>query len=302
MNREMRMRFDSTGSRIGLFLLLTLALSSVFWALVIIQGKLGGGLGTYVRGLMWCPGVAALLTCRIARIDIGVIGWRWGRTRWQVAAWLLPLLYAGVAYGIVWATGLGGFGSPEFFKRVAEGFGWTTAPNAAVLVFFLSTATLGVIGALPWALGEEIGWRGFLAPAMHRQFGFTRGALLTGVIWALWHAPILLFADYNSGTPWWFGFSCFLVLVVCDSVMMAWLRMRSGSVWTAAILHASHNALIQVFFTPATSPRGDITPYAIDEFGFMLALVALPLAFWFWHRRDRLPVDAGADPSLEPIR
>lgn len=294
------MRFETASSRIGLFLLLTLALSSLFWALIIVSGHVGGGLGTYVKGLMWCPGVAALLTCRIARIDVGIIGWRWRQTRWQLVAWLLPLAYAAVAYGIVWATGLGGFGNPEFARRVAEGFGWTTAPEAAVLAYFLSTATLGVIGALPWALGEEIGWRGFLAPAMHGKFGFTRGALLTGGIWALWHTPILLFADYNSGTPWWFGLSCFAVLAVSDSVVMAWLRMRSGSVWTAAILHASHNALIQMFFTPFTSERGEVTAYAIDEFGFMLALVVLPLAVWAWRRRRLLPAEATSPSSMEP--
>jgi hypothetical protein len=54
------------------------------------------------------------------------------------------------------------------------------------------------------------------------------------------------------------------------SVIMAWLRLSSGSLWTAAVFHASHNQFIQVFFTPATSMRGTKTSFAIDEFGFAL--------------------------------
>ena len=286
------MQFDTAKSRIGLFLLLTLALSSVFYALIIASGHLGGGFGFYVKGLMWCPGVAALLTCRIARLDFDILGWRWGETKWQLAALLTPLLYAAIAYAIIWGAGFGGFGNPETVSHLITGFGWTAAPPwLSIVVYFIFIATLGVLRELPWALGEEIGWRGFLAPAMHRQFGFTRGAVLTGLVWALWHAPILIFADYNSGTPWWFGFPCFVLLAVSASVMLSWLRLRSGSVWAAAIFHASHHAFIQDFFTPLTSARGAITPYAMDEFGFVLAAVAPLFAIWFLRNRNRLSAD-----------
>ena len=45
-----------------------------------------------------------------------------------------------------------------------------------------------VINALP-AMGEEAGWRGFLAPALERRFGAKGSALLTGLIWGIWHTP-----------------------------------------------------------------------------------------------------------------
>ena len=125
------------------------------------------------------------------------------------------------------------------------------------------------------ALGEEIGWRGFLGPRMVERFGFTAGALLTGVVWASWHLPILLFADYHSAAPSWFGVSCFAIMVVSMSIIMAWLRRLSGSLWTGAIFHASHNLFVQSFFTPATRSRGTATAYAIDEFGFALPATVL---------------------------
>jgi membrane protease YdiL (CAAX protease family) len=135
------------------------------------------------------------------------------------------------------------------------------------------------------ALGEEIGWRGFLAPHLVGRLGFTSGAVLTGLIWTAWHLPILLFADYNSGTPWWFALPCFAVMVVSLSVILTWLRLKSNSVWPCAILHASHNLFIQSFFTPLTGPSGKLTPYLIDEFGLALPAITSVLALVLWWRR-----------------
>src|ERR1019366_1011324 len=145
-----------------------------------------------------------------------------------------------------------------------------------------------MIGSTARALGEEIGWRGFMAPRMVAQWGFTRGAVVAGIIWAAWHMPLLLFADYNSGTPWWFALSCFAVLVIASRVMLTWIRLKSQSAWPCAILHASHNLFIQAFFTPLTAPRGAVTAYAIDEFGVALPAVALVIAFLFWRARDQV--------------
>ena len=97
--------------------------------------------------------------------------------------------------------------------------------------------------------------------------------------------PIILFADYNSGTPVWFAIACFAVMVIGLSFAFAWLRLRSRSVWPAAILHGSHNLFIQEWLTPITARSGRITPYAIDEFGFMLPLVCSVMAIVFWRVR-----------------
>jgi uncharacterized protein len=94
--------------------------------------------------------------------------------------------------------------------------------------------------------------------------------------------PVLLFADYNSGTPWWFALSCFAVMVVAISVVLTWIRLRSNSVWPCAIFHASHNLFIQGFFSPLTATKGRWTPYAVDEFGVAVPAVAIVFAILFW--------------------
>jgi uncharacterized protein len=273
-------------SAIGTFLVLTFAFSAVFYALILISGRVGGGAGRYVTGLMWCPGLAALLTCRIHGIPITALGWRWAGFRYQAASYVLPAAYSLVAYAVIWGTGLGSLPNPTFLRESIDAVGIGAMPSwAAVMLMVVLTAVYGFIRSCGNALGEEIGWRGFLAPHLVRTRGFTGASLITGCIWAAWHYPVLLFADYNLGTPGWYAVSCFTLMVIGLSVIYTWFRLRTGSLWTATFLHASHNLFIQAIFTPLTSDTGP-TRYAIDEFGFVLPLVIGATAVWFWRRRE----------------
>jgi CAAX prenyl protease-like protein len=100
----------------------------------------------------------------------------------------------------------------------------------------LAFVVFGSLQSLLSATGEELGWRGFLVPTLARSLSFGGTALLSGAIWAAWHVPLILFADYNAGTPAWFSVPCFAIMVVAIAVPMAWLRLRTASVWPAAIM------------------------------------------------------------------
>jgi len=155
------------------------------------------------------------------------------------------------------------------------------------VLFFIFTGIYGMTRSVSTALGEEIGWRGFLVPEVSKNNNYTKTSLIVGFIWAFWHFPILIFADYNSGTPAWFGLTCFTVMVVSISFVFTWFRLKSGSLWTGVILHASHNLFIQRFFTPITNYNSH-TKYYIDEFGIIVPGVCLIIAIYFWSRRGEL--------------
>jgi membrane protease YdiL (CAAX protease family) len=271
-----------------IFLLITFGLSSIYYFLIIHAGKLAAGGGLYVTGLMWSPALAAFITSRILKRKIADLGWHWGNPKYQLWAYLVPIIYSLVAYLIIWITGWGGFYNLEFVKGITTLFGWEHLSHGTIIVlFFIISGILGMVGSLSRALGEEIGWRGFLVPELAKTTNYTKTSLISGIIWSLWHYPILIFADYNSGTPVWFGLSCFTVMVVSLSFIFTWFRLKSGSVWTAAILHATHNLYIQHFFTPITSNTGN-TNYFVDEFGIVLPVVCLIAAIYFWTRRGEL--------------
>lgn len=253
------------------FLCLTFGLSAIFWWLIVSAGSLGAHGGVYVFALMWCPGTSALVTRLIFQHNVRGEGWtlRARAVRWAVLAYLLPLGYAIVAYGFVWATHLGGVDLSRFRSSV-----W----------YFL---VLGSAASLLSATGEELGWRGFLVPALANRMSFSRVAALSGAIWAAWHVPLIVFADYNGGTPSWYSVLCFAVMVVAMGFPFAWLRLRSGSVWPAAILHASHNLFVQGFFDRVTVDTGP-TKWLTGEFGAALALALVAVAWLFWRARGAI--------------
>jgi uncharacterized protein len=279
---------------IATFLLLTFGLSSLAWAPVISSGSLKAGGGLYVAPLMWCPGLAAIATRLLFQRNLRGFGWRPGKPRYLLLGYVLPLGLTALVYSGVWLTGLGRFSPADLAGALSSSYG--VALNSGVTlvpIAFAVTATVFVVLGALTALGEELGWRGFLVPELARSTSFHRVALISGGIWAAWHAPVIVFADYNAGTPAWYSVACFSATVVSVGVVSAWLRLRSGSVWPVVLLHASHNAFMQTFFDPATAST-ELTPFVTTEFGLGLALVWFGVAAYLWRRPPtrRAPIDA----------
>ncbi len=279
---------SKTIQKIITFLVITLIISSIFYYFILSAGTLEASGGIFVLGLMWSPGIAGIITQFFFEHTLRGLGWKPGKFKYLAIAWLLPLVYSLVVYGITWLTGLGGFPDPEMMRYIEGRWGGlTSSPALQILLTLAFTALLGLLG-LASALGEEIGWRGLLVPELFKVTSFTKTALISGAVWTLWHLPLLFFADYNlPGAPRWYAGIMFAVMVSGISFAFAWLRLKSGSLWTAALLHAMHNVFIQSFFTPLTV-QNKITPYIIDEFGVGLALMAVVVALVFWSKRDEL--------------
>jgi CAAX protease family protein len=270
------------------YLVIVFAFSSVFYFLILHSGSLGNGRGLYVLGLMWCPALAGMLTLRLNGRSIADLGWKWGETKYQVRSWYLPLLYASMAYAIVWIFHFGAFGNAEYYDSLTKTMHLGGPPWISIVMGMVLTGTYGMIRSVSSALGEEIGWRGFLVPELSKTTSFASTSFISGVVWSLWHYPILIYGDYNAGTPTWYGLLCFTVMVISMSFVFAWMRLKSGSLWTGAILHGSHNLYIQGIFTPLTRNTGK-TAWFIDEFGCVLPLVAIAFAIYFWSKRRELP-------------
>jgi membrane protease YdiL (CAAX protease family) len=153
-----------------------------------------------------------------------------------------------------------------------------------LLLLVLLQSSVGFVLSCATALGEEIGWRGFLAPRLLARHGFAAGSIAAGLLWAAWHVPVLFLSNYGEETPRAFAMACFTASLVGMSFVYSWLRLRSDSLWPAVFLHASHNTFISPMLSLLTADTGD-TAWAIDEFGFGLAIVSTLLAVWAWRRR-----------------
>ncbi len=181
-----------TWKKIALFYLLTLCFSDLFDALVLHAGKMDAGHLLYVTGAMWSSALAAFATKIFFGESVRDLPWRWGPARYAWLGYLIPIAYALPVYLVTWLTGPGGFYDAKFLDETAAKFGWANFPHAiALMLFVLLTGTLGLVGKLSRALGEEIGWRGFLVPELAKVVGFPAIGLISGLMWAAIGAVIV---------------------------------------------------------------------------------------------------------------
>jgi membrane protease YdiL (CAAX protease family) len=234
--------------------------------------------------LMWGgPALSAIVVRLVTERSLAGIGFGLTSPKWLLIALALPLAYGLPPYLIAWGAGLADFVPSQWSTVLPYGLhvdGLLPALGAIL--------TVGLFDKVSRALGEEIGWRGLLVPELLKVVSFRNTALISGVIWALWHFPLIIFADYKAaGTPVPFQLGCFAAMVVSSSFLYAWLRMRSVSVWPPALLHAAHNLLIQSVFDQATVNRHGAF-YVTTEFGCGIALFTILVA-WLILRRGPGP-------------
>lgn len=283
---------NRTKIRIATFLALTFGFSTIFYVLIIAGGE---GIAPWLLPLMLCPGVSAILTKLIFDRNLKGLGWKPGPVKWLGFAYLLPILYGAVVYGMTWLVGQGGF-TTDAIAGVASELGMSDASSVQlVAVYTLVLGTLVFVrSGLPGGLGEELGWRGFLFPELQRMTSFTTASLIGGAVWALYHLPLILFADYHSTAPRAFAVGVFFISTIAHTFVNNWLRTKSGSVWPAVFLHASHNVFFNNVYDPLMA-RYPLTDFFVTEFGLGLMVINVLMALYIWARRDKLP----ATPSIQ---
>ncbi len=271
-------------------------LFSLPWYVLVIHSKnLSMDRGFVVHTLMWCPTLAALLTCYLGGLKIASLGFRWPKMRYIGLGYGLPILYALLAYVPFWIGVPGSLDVRGFAAASESALSLHTSAGALLLNLFLLLG-YGAISATTSGLGEEIGWRGFLFPSLFRLVGPVGAIFASGIIWATWHYPGILGSDYNSGGPAWVAIVCFTWMVIAGAAIFGWLRVKSGSVWPAAIAHGSHNLFIQAICDPMTRQTKTSAIWT-TEFGLLLAITTTIIALICW-----LKYPLGKEDELEFLR
>ena len=261
---------------------------AVFLALLV--GLSAGGYWLIFRlesatPLMMSVGLAAILTCLIRGHELASLGWAWGSWKYQWLSYALPLGMIATAYLLIWGGGFGNWYDASFVLERNQDYHLDSWSDGAVIAFhFAVTATLSFLLLLPSVLGEELGWRGFLVPELGKWMGYTGVSLVSGLLWAVWHWPMIFMGIYgNKVAPLSFQLLAFTLFIVANGFILAYLRLKSNSVWTAVIFHMSSNVFMQKFFTPMTEGTAP-SAWFVDEFGIVPALVTLLVAGWFWRK------------------
>jgi membrane protease YdiL (CAAX protease family) len=269
-----------------IFAILALALALVMIPVVT---------GSFITKIayMWTPGIAALVMLLVVTRDgFSREGWkslglhRLGLSVWWIAL-LAALLIGVIATAIVWATPLASF----------------VVPNGAVGE--ISDFLIGgiVLGTLVIAMGEELGWRGYLLPRL-LPLGRTRALVLVGLIQAAWHMPLIFFtaAVYPPEANKLIVLPLFVATIMGESFFLGPLRLYTGSVWPASLGHATFNGLKVTLaaFTVTSSPIV-VYDYLAGDAGILIVVGLAVVGIWLAYRfrsspdtpQDDAPLDIG---------
>ena len=95
---------------------------------------------------------------------------------------------------------------------------------------------------VPFFFGEEYGWRFFLQPRLQKKFGKIKGVILLGVIWGIWHLPLVLFY-YSTPENFFYAVTHQIMCCIFLSIVFAYFYEKSGSLWCVVSFHSINNAI-----------------------------------------------------------
>lgn len=225
-----------------------------------------------------------------------------GLHRLGVRAWPVaiggPLLVLGLAYGLVWSTGVADFAVPAKFTEESARLGIPVG----LLVPFSILVTMFTIG-LVFSLGEEIGWRGYLLPRLE-FLGAWGAVLLTGLAHALFHLPFIFFTTlYHAGGNRLIVIPLFVLTLALVGMFLGYLRLRTGSVWPAVLAHSAHNSTWAVLSALVAGSSPLANEYLAGESGLLVILGYGALGGWLMYtltkkRSSEVPT-ASAEAAAE---
>ena len=168
-----------------------------------------------------------------------------------------------------------GLGQPvNVAELLAQAAGGQTAEVAAIpdwlllVIVGVQAVVLGPVLALPIAFGEEYGWRGYLQGELIK-IGKVRGILLVGVIWGLWHAPIIAMGHNYPGYPV-LGIFLMTLYTIALGFLFGYAVLKSGSVWLAAFLHGLNNQVASFLMAMVYRPDDPVFAFGIGLYGLIV--------------------------------
>ncbi len=236
---------------------------------------------------MWGPGIAAIITTLfIAKVPFSSLRLNTlGPKRFYLWAWFLPVVLTLLSGLFTVLFGIAKLDLNFTMIRTAmeAAAGGNEVPvEVIVLSQTLLSLTLAPFLNMLFTMGEELGWRGFLLPRL-MPLGQWKAALWSGVIWGVWHAPVIVQGHNYPGYP---VLGVFMMIIFCIllGTIITWLYINTKSPWVAALAHGSVNAIAGV-------PVLFLAPGFNMAFGGTLAAptawigMALFIAWLVWTKR-----------------
>ena len=277
----------------------------VAWILQIAAGLLfQNGYRIGYSALLSLSMFAPLLAAGVSGYGLRQLGWKLQlrkNLRWLLIAWLLPTILGMIGAALYFLVTPDAWDTTFSYANGllgAEGLRQLEA-NGLSLKQYAVISTISAVSYAPFinmllTIGEEVGWRGTMYPELKARFGETKGRIIGGIIWGIWHWPIMLLAGYEYGTAYWgapiTGPLLFCVITVAMGILLDFLYEKTMSIWVPALCHGAINAFAGVpilFLKPAYADKLLLGPLMVGLIGG-LPLILTATAICIVSKRKRI--------------
>lgn len=258
---------------------------------------------------MFMPMIGAFITNKIIgkeeKIDLRLRPKLKGNIKEYLLAWFGPAIFTAVGAVVFFLI------NPEMFSPTFEAFriamkpaldAGTITPDLISVVLISQVVSAVLIAPffnMIFGFGEEVGWRGFLFPALSKKLSSTKTILISGVIWGLWHAPITALG-HNYGLNYqgypWTGILAMCIFCIFIGCFLAYLTEKTESIWPAALSHGALNAIsgLGYYFTPDMNlPNRFLGPAPTGIIGGIGFIIVGICCFIWFRKRETTEVNNG---------
>ena len=274
--------------KIIVFSAFSFGIAWLFWSPLFFLQKAAAPYATAIMSAgMFAPLIAALLTKLVLHDRSGLMlkPHIKGNVRHYLFALFFPAVAAAAGAAVYFSVFPGQFdaGLPAFKSALLSASpAAASLEGGAVTGLFIAQLAFAVLLApfinAIFAFGEETGWRGYLLPALLEKLP-RRGALIVcGVIWGLWHTPLIILGhNYGTGCAGYplSGILAMCLFCICAGIVLCYLTAKTKSIWPAALAHGAINAVagVGMYFLADASAADPLLGPAMTG-----ALSLLPLA------------------------
>ena len=233
----------------------------IAWILQVVVAVLyQSGLAAVGQLLLAVIMFAPLLGVLLSGQTLSGMGWKphlRGKIKPFLVAWFLPALLTAIGVALYFAVFPGHFDlSGDYLAATAGADALEQLQSQGItyplliLISVISCTTYAPLINMLLAVGEEAGWRGFLYPQLKAKFGKRNGWLIGGVIWGMWHWPVIWLIGYEYGTDYVgfpiIGMMTFCIITIALGILCDWQYEKTGCIWGPSIFHGAVNAAATV--------------------------------------------------------
>lgn len=227
----------------------------ITWSIVLVMHLSGIAYGTtssvlVLMGIMFVPALSNILTRLITKEGFKNMYLRpnlKGNVKKYLLLYFAPTLFiliSMVPYFLIFPAQFDSSLKTLNYLAQQSKISWLT-PETTFLLMALQLAIIAPIVNIIPTLGEELGWRGYLIMKLRALFSDRTALVITGIIWGLWHAPIIALG-HNYGTNYsgypFLGILMMTVFCVSAGIVEGYFSLKLKSCIPAAMIHSAINA------------------------------------------------------------